>query len=125
MSGAVTGYLGVVPSAVVRAEHSESALHPSAPTGDAHLIVALFDAGTGARIQDAAVEAVVRGERHRALRRIRLEPMRINDTVTYGGFVSFARNDRYHVNVIARRPGSEETQLQFVIDARALPRPGG
>lgn len=118
----VSAYLGVVPSAVVRAEHPERVLHPSMPSGDAHIVVALYESVSGARIENAAVEAVIQGERHRARRTIRLEPMRIDGTVTFGGFVSLARNDRYHVDVLVRLPGDErEIRLEFLFDAHSLP----
>lgn len=69
----------------------------------------------------AAVEAVIQGERHRAQRTIRLEPMRINGAATFGGLVSLAQNDRYHVDVLVRLPGNErEIRSQFLFDARGL-----
>lgn len=118
----VTAYLGVVPSALVRAEHPDRVLHPSSPVGDTHIVAALYDAQSGARMENASVEAVIRGERHRGARRIRLEPMRIENTQTYGGFISLARNDRYHVDLLVRTPGAErEIRLEFLFDARSLP----
>ena len=125
-SEGVTAYLGIVPSALVRAEHPERVLHPSAPFGEAHIVVALYDAQSGQRIENASVEAVMRGERHRGARRIRLEPMRIENTITYGGFVSLARNDRYHVDIAVSLQGSERPiEMQFLFDVRSLPRAGG
>lgn len=122
-SNGVTAYLGVVPSAIVRAQHPDRVLHPSAPMGDTHIVVALYDAVSGARIENAAVEAVIQGERHRAAHRIRLEPMRIDGTLTYGGFVSLAHNDRYHIDVLIRPASStQETRIQFLFDAQSLPR---
>ena len=121
-SEGVSAYLGVVPSAVVRAEHLDRILHPSMAAGDTHIVVALYDAASGTRIDNAAVEAVIQGERHRAQRTIRLEPMRIDSTVTFGGFVSLARNDRYHVDVLVRLPDDDrEIRLEFLFDARSLP----
>ncbi|GIK49831.1 MAG: hypothetical protein BroJett013_25280 [Alphaproteobacteria bacterium] len=121
-SEGVSAYLGVVPSAVVRGEHPDQVLHPSMPAGDAHLVVALYDALSGARIESAAVEAVIQGERHRAQRTIRLEPMRVNGAASFGGFVSLARNDRYHVDVLVRLPSDErEIRLEFLFDAQSLP----
>jgi hypothetical protein len=121
----LTGYLGVAPSAILETVAPTQAIrhmHASQSTGDAHLTVAIFADPTGARVEDAVVDAVIRGNRHRGGRRLRLEPMRINDTITYGAFVSLARNDRYHIDVVVRRPGSSgAAHLKFVFDASGLP----
>lgn len=121
----VTAYLGVAPSALIAAHapsHAERRMHAGLGTGNAHVMVALFDADTGARIEDAAVEATLRGERHRAARRLRLEPMRIDGALAYGGFTTLGR-DRYHLSIEARRPDRPAARLAFVYDAAALPLP--
>jgi hypothetical protein len=121
----LTGYLGVVPRAIVQVhapEHEERRMHASEPRGGAHLVIAIFDDATGDRVEDAAVEAIVRGDRHRAGRRLRLEPMRIEGALTYGGFISLARNDRYHINIVVRRAGlNRDAYLRYVFDAASLP----
>lgn len=121
----VTAYLGVAPSALIATHapgHAERRMHTGLGTGNAHVMVALFDAETGARIEDAAVEATLRGERHRGSRRLRLEPMRIEEALAYGGFTTLAR-DRYHLAIEARRPDRPPARLNFVYDAAALPLP--
>jgi len=121
----VTAYLGVAPSALIAAhapDHAERRMHAGRGTGNAHVMVALFDANTGARIENAAVEATLRGERHRGARRLRLEPMRIDDALAYGGFTALGR-DRYHLTIEARRPDQPPARLTFVYDAAALPLP--
>lgn len=123
----LTGYLGVAPRAVVldhAPQHEERRMHPGEPTGDAHLVVAIFEDATGERVEDAAVEAEVRRDGHPGVQNLRLERMRIEDTVTYGGFLSVAGRGLYHVDVAVRRPQSEgETHLRFVFDAEGLPAP--
>lgn len=121
----VTAYLGVAPSALIATHapsHAERRMHAGLGEGNAHVMVALFDADTGARIEDAAVEASLRGERHRGARRLRLEPMRIEDALAYGGFTTLAR-DRYHLTIEARRPDRPAARLTFIYDAAALPLP--
>jgi hypothetical protein len=117
-----TAYLGVVPSAVVAAHapaHPERKMH-SGDRGNAHVLVSIFD-GAGARVEDAAVDAVLRAERHGGGRRIRLRPMRIEGAVTYGAFVNLAANDRYHLDIAIRRGHSQhETRMRFLFDAPSL-----
>ena len=71
-----------------------------------HLVVALFDRNSGARVEDAEVSAVVSGLGHVGTSRTRLEPMSIASTVTYGGFVQMPPRDRYTINLEIRRPGA-------------------
>lgn len=123
----LTGYLGVAPSAVVAAhppEHAERRMHAAARSGNAHLLVALFDDSSGQRVEDAAVEAIVRGDRHGGARRVRLEPMRVDGALTYGGFTTLAA-ERYHVDVQVRVQGAPRVvHLRFILDAAALPSAG-
>lgn len=119
----ITAYLGVTPSALIAAhapDHAERRMHAGLGIGNAHVMVALFDAETGERIEDAAVEATLRGERHRGSRRMWLEPMRIEGALAYGGFTAMAR-DRYHLSIEARRPDRPAARLAFIYDADALP----
>lgn len=121
----VTAYLGVAPSALIATHapsHAERRMHAGEGGGNAHVMIALFDADTGARIEDAAVDASLRGERHRGARRLRLKPMRIEGALAYGGFTTLAR-DRYHLSIEARRPDQPVARLNFVYDAGALPLP--
>lgn len=118
-AGDLAAYLGVLPAAVVRghpAGHPEGAMHGGAPRGrhDYHLVVALFDAASGARIEDAAVTATISGLGHVGGRRLQLEPMRIAGTITYGEFVSLPGSDRYTITVEIRRPNQAvPTRVDF------------
>lgn len=90
----VTIYLGIVPAALVQGHSTipgdPRALHGGTPSGSDshHVMVALFDAVTGARITDARVEAGTGGGPHEKP----LEPMEVNGQMTYGNF--FALEDR-------------------------------
>jgi len=53
-------YLGLVPEAIVSQQHAISELHGGRPVGGGkinHLVVALFDAGSGRRVEDAVIRA--------------------------------------------------------------------
>ncbi|HWA23708.1 MAG TPA: hypothetical protein VG735_15045 [Caulobacterales bacterium] len=119
----LVGYLGVMPAAIVRAhpaDHPEASMHAAAPRGNAHLVIALYDQA-GARIEDAAVDAVVSGERHHGGHQTRLEPMRIEGVVTYGAFLNLDERDRYHVDVAIRRGDAlRAIHMRFLFDAAAL-----
>jgi len=101
--GGVTAYLGIVPAAIIRAHpalHVDPGAHGGAPAGrhDYHVLVALFDAKTGARIEDAKVTAQV-SEVGLAGARRTLEPMKIADTVTYGNYFQVPSKGSYRIGV--------------------------
>jgi hypothetical protein len=112
-------YLGVLPAALVRghaAQHGEETMHGGIPKGrqDYHLVVAVFDAGSGARIGDAEVEATVSEPGHIAEKHLTLEPMRVADTLTYGGFTELPDPGRYTIGIEVRRPGRDRpTRVEF------------
>lgn len=61
-----------------------------------HLVVAIFDATTGARLSDATVGAEIFPQNQPGTM-VKLEPMRIADTTTYGGF--FQAPDAHHYTI--------------------------
>jgi hypothetical protein len=102
-AGGVTVYLGVVPAAVIRAHpgvHVEPGAHGGAPAGrhEYHVLVALFDAATGARIEDAKVTAQVSEIGFVGQRRT-MEPMKIAGTVTYGNYFGLPSKGPYRIGV--------------------------
>ena len=108
--GGVTFYLGVIPAEIVRAhpiEHPESTMHGSPPkgSGSRHIVVALFDAATGARITDAKVSARVE-QLELAAELKDLEPMQISGTVSYGNFYAMPGNGIYRIRIVAKRKGA-------------------
>ena len=103
-------YLGIVPAAVVRghpSSHAEGAMHGGAGSGrhQQHIVVAVFDAGTGVRIENARVSARIAGLGDIGRQAADLEPMTIANTVTYGAFVTLPGNDRYDIVVEISVPG--------------------
>jgi hypothetical protein len=101
--GGLAIYLGVLPAQLVQG-HTETTMHGGVPRRphQHHLVVALFDAATGARITDAEVTALVSGAGHRDDRK-RLEAMVIADTTTYGQYFDFPDAGRYTIRVDVRR----------------------
>lgn len=78
-----------------------------------HLIVALFDAGTKQRIADASIVASVTSL-GLASDEKRLEPMRIDGTVTYGNFFDFpADSGPYRIVLTIARPHSPNHSATF------------
>jgi hypothetical protein len=105
--GGVTVYLGIVPAALVQG-HSTTpgdpqALHGGAQpgTGSHHVMVALFNAGTGARITDARVRASVDGRPSEKS----LEPMEVNGLMTYGNFFALGGRGVRRIRVEILRAG--------------------
>lgn len=112
-------YLGIIPAAVVKghpAGHAEAAMHGGAPAGAhvRHVVVAVFDAKSGDRVENATVAATISGLGHVGRKRVSFEPMAIAGTVTYGGFVDFAGADRYQIAVEVSVPGRDKpVRLDF------------
>jgi len=117
-------YLGVMPGQIVRGHptgHAETVMHGGPPhdPDTYHLVVALFDATSGARVEDADVSAAVSGLGHVGMQRIRLEPMSIAATVTYGGFVRMPPLDRYTISLEVLRRGAAPAKADFVFAGAA------
>lgn len=134
----ISGYLGVVPAEIVKGHpvgHAERTMHGGPPpkAHEYHVIVALFDTATGARITNAAVSVTIfgpgntliygqshptpSGSKPSPLPRTPLEPMTIAGTITYGGFFELPEATSYTIQVTARRPGaSRPVVLNFNYD---------
>jgi hypothetical protein len=106
-AGGVRVYLGIIPSEIVRhhaPSHPEATAHGGPPRGahSYHLIVAIFDAATGDRIENAKVAARVSSLGLTGPRKV-LEPMKIADTVTYGNYFSLPGTGQYRIDVEVER----------------------
>ncbi|OYX27152.1 MAG: hypothetical protein B7Z10_01065 [Rhodobacterales bacterium 32-66-7] len=115
--GGVLAYLGVMPAAIVQGDpksHPERAMHGGAPEGQDqyHLVLALFDAASGTRIETAQVSVNVMGLGHVGGTRLDLEPMKIADTVTWGAFVKLADSASYQLSFEVVLPGRAKA-IQF------------
>ena len=103
-------YLGVVPAEIVKghpSEHPEQTMHGGAPTGphQYHVVAAIFDSASGARITDAAVTAQISGLGLSGANQ-KLEPMQISGTTTYGGYFNLPGRDLYTIRLTIERPGA-------------------
>ncbi|MCA1526523.1 hypothetical protein I6F46_15625 [Bradyrhizobium yuanmingense] len=122
-AGGVTVYLGLVPAEIVRGLPSgattERPMHGRTPKGphEYHLVVAVFDAASGARVSEAVVTAEVSGLGLSGGKK-KLEPMQIAGTTTYGGFVDLPGFDLYTVKLTVERSGARPAILQFKYDHR-------
>lgn len=101
-------YYGLMPAQVAGkhpAPHEERAMHGGVPSKkDAyHLVVALIDAA-GQRITEADVRASV-AELGMAGTHKRLEPMHIDDALSFGAYFILSGDGPYRIAIEVRRPG--------------------
>ncbi len=121
--GSLALYLGVVPAEMLQGhpgEHPEKKMHRGASDlrRQRHVLIAVFDAASGARIEDAVVTAKV-GEPGLAKMEKRLEAMPIGGAASYGNFFSMP-GGTYEIDVRVLVPSTGK-----VIDTRftyAVPR---
>jgi hypothetical protein len=118
----LTAYLGVVPAEIVKGSqpHSGPQMHGRVPKGthQYHVVVALFDAATGARISDAAVSAQISGIGLAGTSK-NLDAMLIAGTTTYGAFFDLPGADLYTIRVTIERPSAQRAVvMSFRYDHR-------
>lgn len=122
-AGGVTVYLGVVPAEIVKGPtaggNTEQPMHGRIPKGphEYHVVAAVFDAASGARVSDAVVTAEVSGLGLSGSKQ-KLEPMQIAGTTTYGGFFDLPGFDLYTVRLTVERAGASPVVLPFKYDHR-------
>ncbi len=121
-AGGITVYLGVVPAQVVKGElkPGEQPMHGHVPQNlhEYHIIAALFDAASGARVSDATVTAQVSGLGLAGTKKA-LEPMQIEGTTTYGMFFDLPGADIYTIRLHVDRPApARAADLEFKYDHR-------
>lgn len=78
---------------------------PPPPKHAYHVTLAAFDAKTGARVDDAEVMLNIQGPGHPGHGSMRLDPMTIAGTSTYGGYVVLPQPGRYRLTFHIARPG--------------------
>lgn len=100
-------YYGFLPAEIAgrtTAPHDKEPMHGRLRRGDQHLMVALYDRD-GERITEADVRATV-GELGMAGTRKTLEPMVIDDTITFGNYFPMRSAGQYRVAIEIRLPGA-------------------
>lgn len=121
MAGGFAVYIGFMPAELVNgpsAHPTERLMHGGVPRGSHqyHIVVAIFDAASQARISDATVIAKVSGIGLSGAQNT-LDPMKIAGTITYGGFFYLPGPDGYTVHLTIKRPGSKTpVELEFNYD---------
>lgn len=120
----LAAYLGIIPAQVLKGHpsgHHERSMHGGTPGGVhvIHLVVALFDAESGDRIENADVSAHVSGLGGVGAQTVKLDPMRIANTTTFGGFIDLSSNDLYDVQIrVTRSRGEAPVILSYRLDDR-------
>ena len=123
LAGGLVVYIGVVPAEIVKghpSQHAEKTMHGGAPKGahQYHVVAAIFDATTSARVSDAAVTAQIFGLGLSGTKK-KLDPMQIANTVTYGGFFDLPGRDLYTIGLTIERPGQPKpVSVEFKYDHR-------
>ncbi len=119
----LTVYLGVLPAELTKGPPSHTPgprMHGGVPRGahEFHIVAAIFDAASNARITDATVSAQVSGLALAGTKKT-LEPMQIAGTTTYGGFFDLPGADLYTVKLTIARPGTTRpVDMDFKYDHR-------
>jgi hypothetical protein len=119
----LAAYYGVLPAAMIEghpAGHPEQEMHGGVPAGAHayHLLVAVFDAQSGERIENAIVEARVTPLGLATVTRS-LEPMTIAGTVTYGNYFEFSGDGRYEITLSVRRLETfDPVDIEFIYEHR-------
>lgn len=108
-AGGMEIYYSIMPTEMIRGYPEKSAeriMHGGIPrgAGQRHVMIALFDAKTKQRINDAEVKAMV-GELAMAGEQKKLETMVMAGTVTYGNYFRMNGRGPYRVTVKINRPG--------------------
>jgi hypothetical protein len=122
-AGGLAVYLGVIPAEIVKGHpsgHAEQTMHGGAPKGvhQYHVVAAVFDAASGARVSDAKVSAQVSGLGLSGPKK-KLDPMEIANTISYGGFFDLPGRDLYTIGLTIERSGQPKpVSLEFKYDHR-------
>lgn len=104
----LTVHLRIAPAAIVSGhahELPEARMRGGVPGGrihNVHMVVALFNALTGARITDATVVAhiIEPGGKQWS---VPLEPITVDGAVSYGGYATFVKASDYWIGVQVQR----------------------
>lgn len=123
LAGGLAVYIGVVPAELVKghpSQHAEKTMHGGAPKGahQYHVVAAVFDATSGARVSAASITAQISGLSLSGTKK-KLDPMEIASTLTYGAFFDLPGRDLYTIGLAIERPGQPTpVNLEFKYDHR-------
>ena len=118
----LTVYLGVVPAAISRGhapDHVEARMHGGAPRPslhNVHIVAAVFNKTSVARLQNIRVEARIHGTGNNRWT-VPLTPMTVNGALTFGGYTSLGREEDVMITLDIvrpeRAPRTRTTTVQF------------
>lgn len=115
----LTVYLGVVPAAIVQGHRAElaTAVHGGLPRSsihNIHLVAAVFNKDSGARLRDIQVRARIHGTNQNRWT-VRLAPMLVNGVLTYGAFTNLGDEQDVMVSIdVIRRGRARATRVTTV-----------
>lgn len=112
-------YWGLVPEAIVSQQHAISELHGGRPAGGGkvnHLVLALFDARTGKRIDDAVIRAQLSEPGIVDSAPKYVPQMPINGLNSYGQLFGMVHDGPYRFRISVLAPGYPR-ETEFVIQA--------
>jgi hypothetical protein len=117
--GGVVLYFGLVPEAIVSQQHAISELHGGRPAGGGkinHLVLVLFDAKTGRRIDDAVVRAQLSetGIVDEPFKYV--VPMPVNGVGSYGQLFGMVHDGPYRFKILVKPPASQN-EIEFNVTA--------
>lgn len=120
-------YWGLVPSALVSQQHAQEELHGGRPPGGGkvhHLVVALFDARSGARIENAVVRAQLSEPGIIDAPARYMLPMPVNGQASFGQVFGMVRGGPYRFRVGVQLPQRAQ-EIQFDVEAQSQLAPAG
>lgn len=116
-AGGLTADVSVTRAAVVT---DQQTMHGGTSNGphEYHIVAAIFDTASAARVSDATVTAKVWGL-GLVGDEAKLEPMKIADATSYGAFIHLPGVDAYAIQLTIKRAGSQRPViLDFNYDHR-------
>ncbi|KAB2943100.1 MAG: hypothetical protein K8F92_04925 [Hyphomicrobium sp.] len=122
-AGGIEAYIGFVPAEITQghaATQADKPMHDGVPRGhhQYHLVAAVFESDSGARISDAMVTAQVSGLALSGPRKA-MDPMTIAGTTTYGAYFELPGADLYTIVLTIKRAGATKpVTLKFTYDHR-------
>lgn len=91
-------------------DHPEADMHdgPPADRRNYHVVLAVFEAGSGRRIPDADVSMALSGPGHPGFASIPMEPMKVTGQETYGRYVVLPKPGPYRLEFRVRTVGRHQ-----------------
>lgn len=116
-SGGFAIYLGVLPAEIVKGhppDHPEGKMHGGVlrTRNQHHVMVAIFEGRSGARVTDAQVTARV-AEIGLGPTERRLESMTIDKAISYGNYFSMGSPGPYRIDLEIKRPATQPVRTTF------------